>query len=380
MASKKRAPRPALAFAPTLHTIEPGRDAYVTSGHMRQLLTTAGESETAPVRRWWTFHDMPTTVELTGGKTPTYAKLLDRFTDHMEDTGAFLELLREYADNGVPRPGGYADVFHESYKSPRIPWSVNATLAPAFAGGWQQAIKVGLHPGRHYRYDMRSAYLWAGSLGMPDPVTYRRHLRPSPDTPGVYRVQLARPVVGAPFPFDRAREVLASSEEIEVYSLPVARVLAGYSWSRTLDPAPLLEAVRRVSTWKQAGRSYWGRWGQTARVQCHAGGRAWTLPNIAANVPWAHTIVSRVKMRLWESSSDAVHVYVDSVITPHQLRTGGEIGDWKLEKVYPAGVVIRGPGQYGDAQERRLERMAGVPKGSRLRDRMADNHPELLAG
>lgn len=380
MASKARAPRPALALEPTIHRIEDGRDAYVTAGRMRQLLTGAGESETARIRRWWTFHDLPTTLELTGGRASTYAKLLDRFTDHMENPPAFLELVREYADHGVPRPGGYADVFHETFKSPRVPWSVNATLAPAFAGGWQAALKVGVHPGRFYRYDMRSAYLWAGSLGLPDPTTYRRHLRPSPDVAGVYRVQLERPVPGVPFPFDRAREVLASSEEIEVYGLPIARVLAGYSWGRTMDPAPLLEAIRRVSTWKQAGRSYWGRWGQTARVQCHAGGRAWTLPNIAANVPWAHMVVSRVKMRLWESSSDAVHVFVDSVITPHALPAGDDLGAWKLERVYPAGVVIRGPGQYGDAQERRLERMAGVPKGSTLRDRMADRSPELLAG
>lgn len=370
MASRTK--RPALSLAPTVGTIVTGRDAYLSAGHLRQLVTPRG--------RYWTFHDLPTTVELSGGKAATYAKSLDRFTDHAEHPAAFLELLREYADNGVPRPGGYADVFHDVYPSPRVPWSVNATLAPAFAGGWQQAIRCGVHPGTHYRYDMRSAYLWAGSLGLPDPKTYRRDARPNADRPGVYRIQLAAPVVGAPFPFDRAREVLASSEEIEVYSLPVARVLAGYRWTGTLDPAPLLDAVRRVSTWKQAGRSYWGRWGQTARVQCHAGGRAWTLPNIAANVPWAHMIVSRVKMRLWESATDAVHVYVDSVITPHELPTSPELGAWKLERVYPAGVVIRGPGQYGDAQERRLERMAGVPKGSTLRDRMADNHPELLAG
>lgn len=336
---------------------------------MRQLAISAG--------RWWTFHGIPTTVELPGQR---YAKLWDRFTDHFHDAPAFAELLREYRALGVPRPGGYADVFHARHKSPRVAWSVNSMLAPAFAGGWQAALKLGVTPGVHYKYDIRSAYLWAGSLGLPDVRTYRRSTRVSPDCPGVYRVILERPALEAPFPFNRARECLASSDEIETYSLAVARVVSGVTWKRTTDPAKMIEAVKQVSTWKQAGRSYWGRWGQTARVECHAGGRSWVLPNISANVPWAHLIVSRVKMKLWEFSTDAAHVYVDSVITPHRIPTGDDIGDWKLEHMYPAGVIVRGPGQYGDPTERTLHRMAGVPKGSTLRDRWADRDPALLAG
>lgn len=365
---RKKSGRDALLLDPSLYEPENGRDAYVVLGRLRQLAVTAN--------RWWTFHGVPTTVELESGKR--YAKLWDRFTDH-EDPFLFAELLREYKEHGVPRPGGYADVFHERNKSPRVAWSVNAMLGPAFAGGWQSALKSGIHKGRFYKYDMRSAYLWAGSLGLPDTKTYRRSTVICSDKPGVYRVELEYPVTGAPYPFNRARECLASSEEIETYSLPVRRVVSGVTWTRTLDPSKMIEDIRAVSTWKQAGRSYWGRWGQTQRVECHAGGRSWVLPNIAANIPWAHLIVSRVKNRLWNYATDAVHVYVDSVITPHVLPVGADIGDWKLEKIYDVGVIVKGPGQYGDLLADKLERMAGVPKESKLREMLANKYLELLA-
>lgn len=365
---KPIAKREALQVAPSLGHITDGQDAYVTLSQLRHLVLRAN--------RWWTFHSVPTTVELPGGKT--YAKLWDRFTEHGE-AEAFAELLREYKELGVPRPGGYADVFHSRNPSPRVPWSVNTMLAPAFAGGWQQALKVGVHSGTFYKYDLRSAYLWAGSLGMPDTKTYRRSTEVRADRPGVYRVVLEHPVRDAPFPFYRAHECLASSEEIELYGLPVKRVISGVTWTRELDPSKMIEAVRAVSTWKQAGRSYWGRWGQTARVECHAGGKSWVLPNISANVPWAHLIVSRVKSKLWQAvDPSTVHVYVDSLLTQKPLAIGPDIGDWKLEKVYTRGLIVRGPGQYGDATADRLERMAGRPKDSPLRDILANKYLEEL--
>lgn len=360
--------RAALAIDPSLYEVEDGKDAYVQLGRLRQLAKLA--------QRWWSFHGIPTTVEIESAKR--YAKLWDKFADH-SDPFDFAELLREFKELGVPRPSGYADVFHARFKSPRIPWSINAQLAPAFSGGWQSALKVGVHSGVYHKYDLRSAYLWAGSLGLPDTKTYRRTLTISPDNPGVYRIELAHPVDGAPHPFNRARQCLASSEEIETYSLPVKRVISGVTWTRDLDPTQMLNDVRAVSTWKQAGRSYWGRWSQSERVECHAGGRSWCLPNFAANIPWAHLIVSRVKNKLWNYSTDAVHVYVDSVITPHEIPTGENIGDWKYEGSYENGVIIRGPGQYGDPHAMRLDRMAGVPKGSKLRDIMAEKNLELLA-
>lgn len=347
--------RAALQLPPTFLTINDKQDAYVDAMQLRKLVKDSS--------RYWSFHSRPTTVALSNGR---FAKSLNGFSDHLEES-RFLELLREFADFGCPRPSGYADVFHDRFKSPRVKWSTNAVLAPALAGGWQAALHVGVHHGTFYRYDIRSAYLWASQLGMPDAKTYHRSLKPWRAKDGVFRIKLTKSVSDAPFPFNQALEVLATNLEIETYNLPIAEVIDGVTWDGLIDPEPILSAVRAVSTWKQAARAYWGRWGQSAKIACHANGKTWELPNASLNIPWAHTIISRVKMRLWNFSSRALHVFIDSVITPEELPTGDNLGDWRLEKTYD-GVFIRGPGQYGALNESRLERFAGRSKDSPDRD------------
>lgn len=347
--------RGALLLPPTFQTINDKQDAYVDALKLRQLTQTNS--------RYWSFHRMPTTVALPGGR---FAKSLNGFADHLEEN-AFQELLREYSSYGVPRPSGYADVFHEHFRSPRVRWSVNATLAPCVAGGWQAAIVPGVHHGTFYRYDMRSAYLWAGSLGLPDTRTYHRSKRPWKNRDGVFRIKLLRPALNAPFPFNQARECLATNLEIETYNLQIGEVIDGVTWSGLVDTDAMLTAVKTVSTWKQAGRAYWGRWGQSQKIECHSNGKTWFLPNIALNVPWAHLIISRVRMRLWEFSTRALHVFIDSIITPERFKTGDALGDWRLEKTYD-GVFIRGPGQYGALNEPRLERFVGRSQDSPERE------------
>lgn len=347
--------RAALSLPPTFGSVNNSQDAYLPILPLRKL---AGVSN-----RYWSFHSIPTTVALPGNR---YAKSLHGFQDHQSES-KFRELLSEYAEWDVHRPTGYADIFHHRFQSPRVNWSTNVLLAPYLAGGWQAALTTGIHAGRFYRYDMRSAYLWAGSLGMPDTRTYRRCLQPWKKGEGLYRVKLTRAVLHAPFPFNQAKECLATSREIETYNLPIGEVVDGISWKNTTDPTRMIDAVQLVSTWKQAGRSYWGRWGQAQKIACHANGKIWYLPNTSLNIPWAHEIISRVKMRLWECARDALHVYIDSVITPHRLPTGDKMGDWRLEKTYN-GIFIRGPGQYGAPYDDSLERYAGVPHGSPLRN------------
>lgn len=344
--------RPALALPPTYGAIGKHQDAYLTPLELRKLIFDN--------RRFWSFHDTPTTVALSGNR---FAKSLSGFTHHTDEP-SFRELLREYSDFGVTRPGGYADVFHERFQSPRVCWSVNALLAPCFAGGWQQAISPGAHYEQHYRYDLRSAYLWAASLGMPDTKTLTRSLKPWSDRQhaGVYRVKLLEPCTTAPFPFNQCVECIASNLEIETYGLRIASVVDGVIWKRSLSGDSIVDTVKLVSTWKQAGRAFWGRWGQSAKLTCNANGKQWELPNRALNIPWAHSIVSRVRMRVWEYARRAVHVFVDSLITTERLPTGDNIGDWRLEKIYPNGVIIRGPGQYGSLDCATLERNAGVAR------------------
>jgi hypothetical protein len=356
-------PRKALAIDPTYETIEPGRDAYLHTTQMRATAKKFG--------RYWAFHDVPTTVALPDSR---FAKSLNSFADH-SDESAFRELLKEYAYHNCPRPSGYADVFHEKFKSPRVSWSINSQFAPCLAGGWQETLSPGVHFGVFRKYDMRSAYLWAATLGLPDTRTYTRSLNYwKGGYDGLFRIKLLEPCKGAPFPFNQARECIATNLEIETYGLRVGEVVDGVIWKRMIDPQPIISAVLETSTWKQAGRSYWGRWAQMQRVQCVSHSREWTLPNTTLNIPWAHLIVSRVKMRLWNYSRKAVHVYVDSVITPDELPVGTSVGDWRLEKTYANGVIVRNPGQYGNIEARTMERMAGVSKDSLLR-----NNPVAVA-
>lgn len=338
-------------------TFDPARDCYADSNIVRQLARDSG--------RWWSFHSVPTTAALESNR---YAKTLTGFTSHATEAD-FYEMLRESAECGVPRPGGYADVFHHRFHSPRINWSINSALAPAFAGGWQEAIRPGRHAGVWRKYDLRSAYLWAVTQGLPDPRSYTRSISPwTCKHPGaVYRVKLQEPTLGAPFPFNRAVECLATAEEIETYGLRIERIVSGVAWKRVCDTSELVKAIRGVTYWKEAARSYWGRWAQQERIMCVAHGKKWRLPNLALNIPWAHLIVSRVRMRLWEASRGAAHVFVDSVITQREIPTGDGLGDWRLEKVYKHGVLIRAPGQYGGADAEQLDRMAGVGRTSPLR-------------
>ena len=165
---KKRAGRAALKLVPTFDAVSDTQDAYVHGLDLRRLAKEHG--------RFWSFHSVPTTVALPNNR---YAKSLRPFTAHTTED-AFLELVREYSEFGVPRPSGYGDVFHERFFSPRVGWSVNAPFAPVFAGGWQEALSPGAHIGTYRRYDMRSAYLWAATLGLPDTTTYTRSVAPWP--------------------------------------------------------------------------------------------------------------------------------------------------------------------------------------------------------
>src|SRR5262245_221692 len=260
--------RGALAFPPTFGRVEPGLDAYLYPMQIRELAATEG--------RYWSFKDRPTTVALPGNR---YAKSLASFHEHQFNEPAFRELLREFNDHGVDRPGGYADAFHDKYfKSPRIPWSVNAPFQDCLAGGWQACLKPGVLRGTFRKYDMRSAYLWAASLGMPDTKTYTRSLKPwrkKKFQEGLFRVQLIEPTLTAPSPFSHCTECIATSQEIEMYNLRISSVVDGVVWTGTIDGAPIIDAIKKVSFWKLAARAYWGRWGQVAKIQCVSPKRKW---------------------------------------------------------------------------------------------------------
>lgn len=356
--------RQATLVAPSIGRIEPGRDCYLQPTQLRAL---AAQSS-----RYWSFSGVPTTVALPDNR---FAKSMKGFPSHQHEH-EILDLIEEFASFGVPRPSGYADVFHDKFRSPHIPWSINAAFADIFSGGWEASLCPGSHAGTYRRYDLRSAYLWSAQLGLPNAKSYRFGMHPYRTIRnGIYRVTLIRNTPLAPFPFNRACTCIATAEELETYSLPVGEIHSGVTWDGLDDPHRITDAVTCIPAWKFAARSYWGRWAQRGAVECVAGDKKWNLKNITLNVPWAHLIVSRVKMKLWEYSKRALHVFVDSIITGDVLPTGPSVGDWRLEEEYAHGVTVLGPGQYGPLDKPILSRMAGVRTGSPLR-----RNPAYVAG
>jgi len=161
------------------------------------------------------------------------------------------------------------------------------------------------------------------------------------------------------------RWMILSDEEVKRYNVDVREVWWGQSWRNVLDTRSAIDAVRdKFTDWKRVLRSFWGGW--AARTGPTSGTfddgkivKRWQLPNHSRNYIWAHLIMSRVKSRVYDVIKDACYVFVDSVITRKTLTTGTNIGDWKLEKEYPEGVVIFQAGVYRDMLSKKLEKHSG---------------------
>lgn len=320
---------------PTMLQVEPGRDAYTTPAVIHKHVIGATQS-------WW-LHGQPVSLRRADG---SYLKNLTAFPNHNESADAFYAFLDECLSRDCKRPSGYPAPFHVAFKSKPVRWTVNEMFAPQFAGGWQEAIATGAFAGSHYRYDIRSAYLSALGDWLPDPNAYS--YSENIGEGGLYVIE-HEPRAGLPYPFNTWPIVNATTEEIDVYGLTVKRVISGIKWARTVSTDPIREALHSFSFWKEAARAYWGRWAMVEQVECNTVSNTWKLPSRFANLPWAHLIVSRVRMRLWHEviQGDVLHVFVDSIITKGIRRIDQSIGGWKLEHIYTDGVRIEGPGHYG---------------------------------
>ena len=331
---------------PLWNSLAPGRDAYVPKWVMHDLLREKG------ARRWWRTNGAVTSLQHRDGGI---IKPLEAFPEHAADESAFGALMEHCYARGIVRPPSYADMFHQLYDTPRIRWSANAQFFGLFSGGWQEAKIRGVARGRWKVYDIRSAYLWSLSHGLPDPRTFRFSRAPqfgdvSGDCkPGLYVVELARPC-NLPYPFNRHTRTLhlASTDEITTYDLPISRYHFGLTWSRTLSAAYMVDLIQSFPCAKNIARGFWGRWASHAATETvMANGKTWSMRNPALNVVWAHVIVSRVKMRIWREAMNAAHIFVDAIITQDDLPMGTQPGDWRFVAEYPDGIEILGPGIYG---------------------------------
>lgn len=334
---------------PLFRAIAPKRNSYVMGYDFPDLHQHASRS--------WLFDDDPRCLQLVGGG---YVKRLDDFAAHAQSEEQFQEFIREASQFGSFMPSSYASIFHDRFRSPRVPWSLNAIFSPQFAGAWNEARTTGAISGHYRSYDINSAYLWASTLGMPEmrSVRFTRTIQPGP---GLYVLELRACNPLHPYPFNSSPRVNATSMEIEQLNLDIARVLHGVTWSDHL-PGDCCTAIAQDYTfWKHISRGYWGRWASHKPVTCQlASGKSWELRNPMLNYVWACSILARVRMRLWEVSANALHFYTDSVITRDQLPVGSALGDWRQVADFPTGIEIQHAGFYRHAGESVWLKHAGV--------------------
>ena len=302
-------------------------------------------------RRHWRMNGQLVSLELKGGGI---IKPLERFPDHCYDENLFGGFLENCYSKDITRPSSYADLFYQKSFSPKLKWSYNALFMEWFVGGWQEAKKIGVLPGHWNMYDMKSAYFWALTQGLPDTRTFRfkRKYKHSElhgfDCEGLFVIEIEKARETYPYPFNRKRQrYIATTEEIEQLELSVTKIHSGITWKKSSNVAnQMVDTILGLPASKQVGRSYWGRWASRAPISCRmASGREWKLRNILTNIIWAHIILSRVKMRVWRHSGNAAHIFVDSIITKDIIETGNEAGDWKLVNEFD-GLNIKSPGYF----------------------------------
>jgi len=127
-------------------------------------------------------------------------------------------------------------------------------------------------------------------------------------------------------------------------------VLRGVEWEQETHPRYVEDVLDKLPCAKQSGRAYWGRWIARDPLVCWTPKREWTMRNVHANFVWGWLIVGRVRLRLWEVAREAVHLYVDECVVPHELPVGDAPGEWHLKEIYPHGVRVLRTGAFGPAR------------------------------
>jgi len=262
-----------------------------------------------------------------------------------------MDLLGSLAPLGIRQPASYGSCYHALAESvPKVTHTINNIFAWWPGGPWQEAKATGTFLGKHYRYDLCSAYRWAATLGLPDTKTFRvwkSHKDPR-SVNGLWVVALHQTDANrVPALLAGPGPVVVSSEDLRLYDITPARIYRGVTWSESLPGDFVEKTLAQLPCAKQSGRAYWGRWITRDRLTCRTANNEWSLPNFATNFVWGFLIIARVRARVWQVSKQALHVYVDEVIVPHEIETGGNIGDWHLKETYEHGVDVRGTGWLG---------------------------------
>jgi len=334
---------------------------YVDNVQLIDLLKTPGCVQT------WSFHGRISSAKV--GKI-LYKSMVPFRGTPTADVGAFLETCHSAGFS----PSSFSDAYHRLFPNHRRTSglkSVNAWTAYFCAGGWETAIEHGLVKEHLYKYDLNSAYAWAASTaGLPDMA----HIRPARKLNGLNSVTLCEFLFEnclAPYPFQTGwnRNIISGSE-FAVYHPNIRRVVAAAEWEKTVDLRPNIEMIFQLfprDIAKKILRSFWGRWMSREPVTCqtYRGGKlqkTWTLPTRDFNPLWAHLIISRVKLKVWQTAlaCGAVHIFVDSIIGRKCLQVGDQIGDWKFVESYQKGLDVQAPGRYISLETGAYIKQAGL--------------------
>jgi hypothetical protein len=288
------------------------------------------------------------------------------------------EALGEVSVAGLTPPSSPASAL-AALIARRVPVRCVATLRywgpRVVPGGWEAARWRGVLVGPIYLYDLRSAYAWAArTLGFPRPSTIQR-VRDWTAPRGVW---LVPPWPGDPRPYrDMARGVW-TWEERDAWGVDAPPGdWYGLVWAPAdeCSLAGVLEAIaaEAPTLWDLGRRGFWGSWAAPrGPVEVTRTGHERALPNPWANPVWASLVTARVRLRMakhWDRGADAVHVYVDALMTRHRLEEHGEVvgdapGEWRHLATYDV-VEIRAPGVWRgrDRAGRSLDvRRAGTPR------------------
>lgn len=262
------------------------------------------------------------------------------------------EMLDKLESIGVEHPSTYSDCYHQLAYAPYLKRTYNGLFDWWRGGPWEEALQRGTHDGEWWRYDLRSAYRWAATLGLPDVNTFQVRTHRHPENVNGLWVGYIEQRDDLPNTFRRATgPVVISSEEIRGYGVMVD-VIRGVTWETTLPNDYVDRTLDKLPCSKEAGRAYWGRWVARDPLRTYTAKSSWDLPNRTANFIWGWLIVGRVRLKVWQAAKQAAHVYVDEVLVPHELPTGPLPGHWHLKQHYTKGVHIKRTGWYGPLGDR----------------------------
>jgi len=245
----------------------------------------------------------------------------------------------------------------------RVMASANHELAPGVRVGWIESRRRGVVKGPLWHYDINSAFLWAGMQGLP--------LRVYPYTAGAERYTVLMDIRHAKrdLPAYMKGVKTVTDEDIRYYGLQGKR-LGGVQYDELdYNPIHVLEAMGDAAdgVYKGATQSYWGVHAQRAPLRCRTrkGGKVtkrWTQYNREQNICWAAIIGSRVTRKVHSAmEAGGILTFVDSVLMPYELRTGPNVGQWKLVESFPQGVYIKSAGVWDRLYDhsRRHHRVSG---------------------